>query len=158
MIDDIALTRALHVLAVVHWIGGLAFVTLIVLPLARSCPTAEEAFALFESVERRFSKQLRFTIPIAGAAGLWMTWRMQLWERFLDAHFWWMGAMLGLWIFFMLMLFVVEPVLHDRVEARSRHDHLGVFRKMIALHAVLLALAALTILGAVAGAYGVVFF
>lgn len=33
---DIALARALHVLAVIHWIGGLSFVTLVVLPFARA--------------------------------------------------------------------------------------------------------------------------
>ena len=32
--DDIVLARALHVLSLVHWIGGVAFVTLVALPLA----------------------------------------------------------------------------------------------------------------------------
>lgn len=36
MMDDIVIARALHVLAVIHWIGGLSFVTLVVLPIARS--------------------------------------------------------------------------------------------------------------------------
>jgi hypothetical protein len=36
VIDDVELARALHVLCVAHWIGGVAFVTLIVLPLARA--------------------------------------------------------------------------------------------------------------------------
>ena len=49
--DDIPLARALHVLALVHWIGGVAFVTLIVLPLARLRPTAEEGLAFFNTVE-----------------------------------------------------------------------------------------------------------
>jgi uncharacterized membrane protein len=35
MMDDFALARALHVLALVHWIGGVAMVTTIVLPRAR---------------------------------------------------------------------------------------------------------------------------
>ncbi|MGA2794766.1 MAG: hypothetical protein ABSE69_14800, partial [Roseiarcus sp.] len=90
MIDDIALARALHVLAVVHWIGGLAFVTLIVLPLAGSRADAAEGLGLFEAVERRFAAQVRVSIPLAGAAGLWMTYRMDLWERFADPRFWWM--------------------------------------------------------------------
>ena len=30
--DDIAIARAMHLLSVLHWIGGLAFVTLVVLP------------------------------------------------------------------------------------------------------------------------------
>lgn len=32
--DDIVLARALHVLSIVHWIGGVAFVTLVALPFA----------------------------------------------------------------------------------------------------------------------------
>jgi uncharacterized membrane protein len=69
MTDDIILSRALHVLAVIHWIGGLSFVTLIALPFAKSRPTADEALTLFEGVERRFSAQLRVTIPLVGATG-----------------------------------------------------------------------------------------
>jgi len=36
MINDFAVARALHVLALVHWIGGVAMVTTIVLPRARA--------------------------------------------------------------------------------------------------------------------------
>jgi uncharacterized membrane protein len=158
MIDDTVLARALHVLALVHWIGGLAFVTLIILPLAKSRRDPEEALGLFESVEERFAAQLRFTIPLAGAAGLWMTWRMQLWNRFLDLHFWWMGAMLGLWIFFMAMLFVIEPSLHASFADRAKRDPLPILRRLTLLHSLLLLLAALTVVGAVAGTYGAVFF
>ena len=46
MIDDIELARALHVLFVAHWIGGVAFVTLVALPLARSRGDAKEGWAL----------------------------------------------------------------------------------------------------------------
>ena len=39
LLDDISIARALHVLAVVHWIGGVAMVTLVILPsLVRSIP------------------------------------------------------------------------------------------------------------------------
>lgn len=44
MFDDIALVRALHVLALIHWIGGVAFVTLIVLPLARPRATGSRCW------------------------------------------------------------------------------------------------------------------
>jgi uncharacterized membrane protein len=70
--DDIVLARALHVLALVHWIGGVAFVTLVALPLAKA-RGGEEGLALFGAVERRFAAQVRWSIPIAGASGLWMT-------------------------------------------------------------------------------------
>lgn len=156
--DDIALARALHVLAVVHWIGGVAFVTLIVLPLAGLRPTAEEGLALFDAVERRFAAQVRVSIPLAGATGLWMTYRMDLWERFADPRFWWMSAMLGLWLVFALMVFVLEPLAHERFARQARHHPASALRRMARLHAVLLALATLTVLGAVAGARGFNFF
>jgi uncharacterized membrane protein len=93
-VDDVAVALALHVLAVIHWIVGLSFVTLIVLPLARSRSTSADGFALFESVERRFAAQVRVSIPLAGATGLWMTCRLDLWGRLAGPHFWWMSAML----------------------------------------------------------------
>ena len=139
---------------VIHWIGGLSFVTLIALPLARSRATREEALLLFEGVERRFSAQLRVTIPLVGATGLWMTYRMELWERFLEPHFWWMWAMLVLWLFFMTMIFILEPLLRGRFEERTERDFVAAFRKMIALHGFLLACAVATVCGAVEGAHG----
>lgn len=85
--DDIALARALHVLAVIHWIGGLAFVTLVILPLAESSRRAKsEALALFEDVERLFSAQVRISVPLVGITGFWMTYRLDLWDRFLDPN------------------------------------------------------------------------
>ncbi|WP_448954954.1 hypothetical protein [Labrys neptuniae] len=156
--DDITLARALHVLAVIHWIGGLAFVTLIILPLARSRHGAEEALVLFESVERRFSRQVRISVPLVGATGLWMTYRLDLWDRFVDPDFWWMGAMLGLWFIFMVMLFAIEPLLHVKFENSVRQDPAGTFRRMSHLHEFLLLLAVLTAVGAVAGAHGFAFF
>jgi uncharacterized membrane protein len=152
--DDVTIARALHVLGVIHWIGGVAFITLVVLPLAASRATAEEALALFKSVEARFSAQVRISIPLVGATGLWMTYRMQLWSRFVDPHFWWMDAMLGLWLIFMLIVFVLEPLLHERFEERARRDPKSALRVMSRMHAILLALAGLTAFGAVAGVNG----
>ncbi|MDF2114044.1 hypothetical protein PY365_00540 [Roseiarcaceae bacterium H3SJ34-1] len=156
--DDVTLARALHVLAVIHWIGGLAFVTLIILPLARSRRTAEEGLALFESVERRFSAQVRISIPLVGVTGIWMAYRLDLWDRFIDPNFWWMGAMLGLWLVFMLMLFVIEPLAHTKFENSARRDPAATFGRMSRLHEFLLLLAAITAFGVVAGAHGFNFF
>jgi uncharacterized membrane protein len=156
--DDIVLARAVHVLAIIHWIGGLAFVTLVILPFARSRRTTQEALTLFEGVERRFSAQVRISIPLAGATGLWMTYRMDVWDRFVDPNYWWMTAMLGLWLVFMLVLFVVEPLLHTKFETRRLQDPTINFRRISRFHEFLLLLAALIVLGAVAGDHGFVFF
>jgi uncharacterized membrane protein len=158
LVDDVSLALALHVLAIVHWIGGLAFVTLIVLPLARLRRTADEALAYFEAVEGRFAPQVRVSVALAGATGLWMTYRMDLWSRFADRHFWWLSAMAGLWCVFALMLFVVEPLLGEKIAERARRNPALALRRMAHLHALLLLLAAVTVFGAVAGAHGFDFF
>ncbi len=64
MIDELALARAIHVLALVHWIGGLAVVTTIALPGARGLPNATEAIAAFETFERRFASQVRILLRV----------------------------------------------------------------------------------------------
>ncbi|WP_294541420.1 hypothetical protein [uncultured Rhodoblastus sp.] len=155
--DDLVLARALHVLAIVHWIGGVGFVTLVVLPYALSRASAAEGLAFFDAVERRFASQVRLSIPIAGAAGLWLTYKMDVWERFRDLHFWWMGAMLGLWLVFMILVFVVEPLIKDSFDELAARDPSAALHRLSRLHRILLAIAALTILGAVAGAQGLVF-
>lgn len=153
MIDDIELARALHVLFVVHWIGGVAFVTLVALPLSRANPDAARGWALFEATERRFAAQVRVSIPLAGATGLWMTWRLNLWAGFADPALWWMCAMAGLWILFMLMVFVVEPLAHGRLAAMATRDPGAVLQRLSRAHLVLLAAAVVTVVGAVAGAH-----
>ena len=43
-----------------------------------------------------------------------MTWAWDLWDRFHDAAFWWMGAMVAIWLIFTIMLFILKPVFLHR--------------------------------------------
>lgn len=154
---DIVIARALHVLAIVHWIGGVAFVTLVALPMANARGGAE-GWALLHGIERRFSAQVRWSIAIAGAAGFWMTYRLDLWYRFRDPGFWWMDAMVGLWLLFALIVFAVEPALHKHLERQAASDPASILRRMMRVHRLLLVAAAVVIIGAVAGSQGVTLF
>ncbi len=153
MMDDFTTARVLHVAAITGWIGGVWFVTFVVMPaIARSEPPASSLQA-FHRIEAGFAPQARFWVLLAGASGFWMTWRADLWLRFLDPRFWWMPAMLVLWTLFALMLFVIEPLfLHARM-AHSPSPEQD-FRRMVAMHRVLSLVALVTILGAMAGAHG----
>jgi uncharacterized membrane protein len=153
VIDDVEIARALHVLFVAHWIG-VAFVTLVALPLARSCADAGRGWALFEAIESRFVAQVRFSIPLAGATGLWMAWRLDLWGLFASPAFWWMDAMVLLWALFMLIVFLIEPLAHGRIAAMAAEDPAALLVRLSRAHRVLLAAGIVTILGAVAGAHG----
>lgn len=154
MIDDVELARAVHVLCVAHWIGGVAFVTLVALPLARAQADRAKGWALFEAIENRFAAQVRWSIPLAGASGLWMTWRLGLWATFSNIAFWWMDAMVLVWAVFMTAVFVIEPIAHRRVSAQAARDPEALLRRLSRLHIALLAAAAITIAGAVTGAHG----
>jgi uncharacterized membrane protein len=157
VIDDIEISRALQVVFVAHWIGGVAFVTLIALPLARSYPDAGKGWTLFEAIESRFAAQVRFSIPLAGATGLWMAWRLDLWGLFASPAFWWMDAMVLLWGLLMLIVFVIEPLAHKRIAAMAAENPAALLVRLSRVHFVLLAAGIVTIFGAVVGAHGGVF-
>ena len=151
--NDFILARAIHVLSVVMWIGGVAFVTTVAMPaIRRSSPPAERlaAFHRFESV---FVWQARAWVLLAGASGLWMIWRADMWSRFQDGQYWWMHAMVCLWLIFALMLFVIEPFFLHRKMAHAA-DPARVFARMEWMHRVLLALALITVAAAVMGSHG----
>lgn len=154
--DTLTLARALHVLAIVHWIGGVAFVTLVLLPALNSSETAATRLATFERIEGRFANQARISTAVAGFTGLYMTYALAAWDRFLHPlQFWWMHAMLLVWAIFTLMLFVAEPLfLHRWFHARAAADPEGTFALIQRMHVVLLTVSLVTILGAVLGAHG----
>lgn len=81
--DDVLIARALHVLGVVLWIGGVGFVTTVLLPAVRRTKDPEERIAFFEAVEKRFANQARGTTLLVGISGFYMISVWDLWHRFL---------------------------------------------------------------------------
>jgi putative copper export protein len=154
MIDWLAIARAVHVVAIVHWIGGLLFVTFVVLPSLLETE-AQRRLMLFDALERRFAAQARVSTLFAGLSGFYMLDSYQLWGRVADPRFWWLDAMIGLWAIFTAMLFVAEPLfLHAWFNARARRDPDGAFRMVLRGHRVLSLVAVVTVLCAVGGAHG----
>jgi uncharacterized membrane protein len=156
--DDLTIARALHVLSIVHWIGGVSLVTLVLLPaLIDSVPPAER-LSQFERVEGRFGLQAKVSTALAALSGFWMTWRLDAWDRFLDLRFWWMHAMVAIWAIFTIVLFVAEPLfLHRWFHQRAMRDPEGSFRLVLRLHRVLLTLSLVTVGAAVLGAHGALY-
>jgi uncharacterized membrane protein len=155
--DDVAIARAVHVLAVVFWIGGVAFVTTVVLPAVRRFKAPEERLALFDALERRFAWQARATTLLAGLTGFYMAIQLDLWSRFLSVSYWWMDGMVIVWLIFTIMLFVAEPLfLHRWLHTRAKAAPETTFRLIERLHLLLLALSSFVVFGAVAGGHGFV--
>ena len=152
-VDDVTLARALHVLLVVLWIGG---VTTVFLLAVRDLQAAAERVVFFETAERRFGNQARVTTALTGLSGLYMVVRLDLWDRFLSVEYWWMHAMVAVWLLFTQMLFVAEPLFLDRwLLARAKARPEATFRFIERLHWILLALSLITLIGVVLGSHGV---
>ncbi|MGO8918947.1 MAG: hypothetical protein ACLQJR_23855 [Stellaceae bacterium] len=156
--DDVTIALAIHVLAVVLWIGGVAMVTTVLLPAIRRLKSAQERLAFFATIERRFAWQARGTTLLAGLSGFYMVDRLGLWSAFPSLDYWWLDAMVLVWLLFTLMLFIAEPLFLDRwLEARARRAPEATFALLQRLHWALLVLSLVTIIGAVAGSHGLSF-
>ena len=155
IIDDLALARAIHVLALVHWIGGVAVVTTIILPWAREMSDPKDAVAAFEGFEQRFARQARVSILLAGLSGLYMLIKFDAWDRFQYASFWWMHLMVAVWILFAFMIYILEPLAIHRVfheYALRQKDR--AFALATLLHVIALLISVLAIAAGVLGAHG----
>ncbi|MCG8544906.1 MAG: hypothetical protein MJE12_11930 [Alphaproteobacteria bacterium] len=156
--DGLLLARALHVLAVVHWIGGVTMVTLVIMPAVMRFAEPSRRLALFEAVERRFAFQARISVTVVGLTGFYMTYELDAWDRFADLGFWWMHAMVVVWAVFTVVLFVAEPLfLHDWFHRRAERDPDATFAFVHRAHVVLMSLSWVTIVAAVLGANGFMF-
>lgn len=144
----------IHLVGVVWWIGGLAFVSTVLLPEIRRDPA--HSMQRFRAIEHRFAPQVRIALILVGASGAWMLYRMNLWRVMDQPAFWWLYAMIGLWIVFVLMLFVLGPmgVLKRVMSGSMESDIARRVRRMHYLHVFLLILALITIAGAVVGGHG----
>lgn len=146
--------RAVHVLAIVVWIGGVWLITTLLLPAMRQHPP-EQWLRDFEAIEQRFAPQARIALIIALLSGLYMIDEYDLWDRFAHPQFWWMHVMVAVWALYALMLFVLEPLVLRRVlHRRAIAAPAATLSLMLWFHRVVLFLALAAIFAAVGGAHG----
>lgn len=153
--NEFVFARVLHVLGVVLWIGGVAMVTTVLLPAVAQMKSAVERIEFFEHIERRFATQARYTTLLVGLSGFYMVHLLDAWNRFAELRFWWMHAMVLVWLMFTLMLFVLEPlVLQRQLKQRAQRHPEKTFALIQRMHWLLLSLSLIAVAGAVAGSHG----
>lgn len=147
--------RALHVIGVVLWIGGVAFVTTVLIPSLKNINDSTNKLELFEQLEGKFSFQAKLATLVTGISGFYMVEVMNAWGRYQQLQFWWMHLMTLIWFIFTLVLFVLEPLfLHQWFHEQAVKNNAKTFSQVHTIHKFLLALSLLAVLGAVAGAHG----
>ncbi len=154
--DELVFARLLHVLGVVLWIGGVAMVTSVLLPTLMRMSSMSEAMTVFQQFRRRFAAQARISTLIVGISGFYMVYELNAWHRFLQWQYWWMHAMVAIWLLFSVMLFIQEP--RGRRQQLPQSADVQVtpetFARIQRKHIFLLILSLMTIAGAVAGSHG----
>jgi uncharacterized membrane protein len=70
--NDVIAARALHVLAVVIWIGGVSMATTVALPAVRRGVLGQNRLQAFQAIEHRFVWQARTAIILVGLTGFYM--------------------------------------------------------------------------------------
>ena len=133
-------------------------VTTVVLPAVRRGDLGPTGCWRFEAIERRFIWQARIAIVIVGADRLLhdrSRWTCGTGSA--SGEFWWMHAMVCLWLLFALVLFVAEPLILDRWSPRMGEPPSDAHSPCCMGALVSVALSLITILGAVAGSQGMSF-
>ncbi|BBB25621.1 hypothetical protein [Amphritea japonica] len=149
--DFLTIARALHVIAVVLWIGGVAFVTTVLIPAIRSSQSPENRISLFETLEGKFSFQAKLTTLITGLSGFYMLYAMDAWASMQ----WWIHIMILIWAIFTVVLFVLEPLfLHRWFHQQAEKNNERTFLFVQVMHIVLLSISLIAVFGGVAGVHG----
>jgi uncharacterized membrane protein len=149
------LAKALHILAIVFWIGGVAFVTTVLIPALRRDADADQRLTQFERLEGRFSAQAKLSTLLAGASGFYMLHAMNAWSRLLEPSQWWLHLMILVWALFSLVLFVFEPLfLHRWFHAQAITNSQRAFNLLQLMHLVLLSLSLAALFAGMLAAHG----
>lgn len=153
-IDWGIIARTVHILAVVVWIGGVWLVTTVLLPGLKQKPPRDWGRE-FDAIEHGFAPQARIAVLIVLLSGLYMLYHYDLWDRFADGSFWWVHLMVGVWLLFAALLFVIEPLFIGRlIRERFATSPRAMLARALWMHRVLLALSLVTIIAAVGGSHG----
>ncbi|NOY52420.1 MAG: hypothetical protein GXP58_02240 [Deltaproteobacteria bacterium] len=148
------LSVVLHVIGVVVWIGGVAFVTMILFPLIHDMEDPMEKALLFQRVEHRFAGIARIMIIMVGLTGLFNLYEKGLYKILSTPQGWWLHLMITVYTIYALLIFGLEKALFKRIFKDIKNLNADqVFFRMTVFHWVVLAASLLAVAGGVIGTY-----
>lgn len=136
---------AIHVLSIVIWIGGVAFVTLVVFPMITRMEGSLEQVLMFQGVEHRFARIAKLMVAISGITGLILLY----YTRGFGALFSMGGIgptiMLIVWAFYLLILLFEARLFKVIFRGGAQKDTKKVFYRLTVFHWVVLGLSLLAV-------------
>jgi len=141
----VPLLIAIHVIGVVLWIGGVAFVTLIVFPMIRRMEASMEKVMFFQGVEHRFAKIAKICIVIVGLTGVWLLYLTGQWRLLFQGSGIGPTLMVLVWAFYTFILLFEGRLFKVIFSGKAQQDTEKVFLRLTVFHWVVLGLSLLTI-------------
>ncbi len=158
-----SLMHIIHVITVVLWIGGLAFITMLILPMIIKMKDPLQKVLLFQRIEHKFAPLARVYNIIVGISGVIMILSMG-WQSIIFTR---PGlpllVMSAVWVMWFVMLFGLEPLivrkmLDNMARGGTKMDIESVFNRMNRMHWVLVIVSLVGIIAGSVFAHGPLFF
>ena len=147
------LIHIIHLITVIIWIGGLSFITIIVIPMLISWDDPLQKALTFQSIEHRFAPIARVYNVITGVTGFVMVYLTGWHKLYLTSKGLPLLIMTLIWLVWFVMLFGLEPLIVKKmldrmVKSGVKMEIEAVFARMNIMHWVLLIL---SLIGSTAG-------
>lgn len=133
----------IHLLTVIVWIGGLAFITILLLPMVIRMQDALQKVLLFQRIEHRFAPMARVFNLVVGITGVAMV-KLAGWQ---GLYFTRQGLpllfMTVVWVLWFVMLFGLEPLivrkmLDKMAKGGGKLEIETIFARLNRMHIILL--------------------
>jgi len=137
-----------HVLAVVVWIGGVAFVTAIVFPVLGRMEDSMAKVSFFMGFEKRFQFLAKILVIIAGATGILLFFERGGFGSLTNTEALLMGYKFFVWVLYFALLFGAEKRLMATLVSSNTPVEKA-FKRLTLFHWVVLILSLLAVISGI---------
>ena len=139
----------IHVMGVIIWIGGVAFVTTVIFPLMYQTEGSLEKALLFQRVEHRFASMVRWLIAIVGITGFWLLYAKYGFGILAQKHGFGVLIMIFAWALYAVILLSERKIFGKIFAEPEKIDMNNAFRIINRMHWALLVISFSAVAGGV---------
>lgn len=141
----VSVLTAVHVLGVVIWIGGVAFVTMIVFPMITRMEDSFEKVLFFQGLEHRFARIAKNSVAVVGITGCWLLYITGEWRILFSMAGIGPTLMTVVWTFYLFVLLFEGKIFRMIFGGKTQQDAVKVFSLLSRFHWVVLGLSLLAV-------------
>lgn len=145
---------AAHVVAVVLWIGGVGFVTVVVFPMLMRMEDSLETVLAFQRFEKRFGLHAKIYLWVTGVTGALLLYLTGKYRILFRAETLGITIMMAAWLFYFLVLTFEKRIFGRLFGGAKDIDTKKVLRVLNVFHWVILSLSLMAVFAGVWQGHG----